>query len=156
VEFEPGKRRWPCGVEVWNDFISVEEEQMLIRKMRELGEWEDGLEKRLSVRSLCFRPANVEVTDADTYLLVVSSMSQIHYGRHFDYTTNATKEIVRPLPDYVSWILASLPYSNPNHHTDQMTGQLYPAGSGIPPHVSTCLRSSYRTLSLRSTRRSTF
>ena len=49
MEFEPGKRRWPCGVEVWNDFVSVEEEQMLIRKMRELGEWEDGKEKRLSV-----------------------------------------------------------------------------------------------------------
>ncbi|KAL7417011.1 hypothetical protein BDY24DRAFT_376240 [Mrakia frigida] len=81
---------------------------MLIKKMRELGEWEEGLEKRLS----------------------------IHYGRHFDYTTNATKEIVRPLPDYVSRILASLPYSDPNHPTDQMTGQLYPAGSGIPPHVN--------------------
>lgn len=49
IEFELGKRRWPCDVEVWDDFITKEEEQMLIAKMRQLGDWEDGAEKRLSV-----------------------------------------------------------------------------------------------------------
>lgn len=33
--------------------------------------------------------------------------------------------------------MASLPYQDPGRPVDQMTGQLYPGGSGIPPHVDT-------------------
>ena len=132
VEFEPGKRRWPCDVEVWDDFVSVEEEQMLIAKMRALGDWEGGAEKRLSVSETTLMSSSLNLLDDADWR---AHLSQIHHGPHFDYSTNATKETVRPLPPYVARILAALPYAESGHPVDQMTGQLYPAGSGIPPHV---------------------
>lgn len=49
VEFAPAKRVWPCGVEVWYDFVTEAEERVLIERMREVGDWSVGAEKRLSV-----------------------------------------------------------------------------------------------------------
>lgn len=50
VELAPGRRRWPCGVEVWENFISHNEESMLIEMMHKVGGWEeDDVAKRLSV-----------------------------------------------------------------------------------------------------------
>ncbi|CED84198.1 Uncharacterized conserved protein [Phaffia rhodozyma] len=111
VEFEKGKRRWPCGIEVWEDFISAEEEAMLIKEMRTIGGWVEGVEKRLSV----------------------------HFGKEFDYSTNLTKASDHEMPAYMlnGGPLDRLPYVNPNLPVNQMTGQIYPAGTGIPPHVDT-------------------
>jgi hypothetical protein len=97
IEFEPGKRRWPCNVEVWNDFISVEEEQMLIAKMRELGEWEDGAEKRLSVsRSLCQRANSMLMT------FVLSRSITAH-----TLTTPRTRQRRRSAPCRRTWHASS-------------------------------------------------
>lgn len=56
VELAPGKRVWPCGVEVWYEFVSADDERALIQRMREVGEWSAGAEKRLSVRPCSAAP----------------------------------------------------------------------------------------------------
>ena len=49
VELAPARRVWPCGVEVWYDFVTEAEERALVGRMREVGDWSTGAEKRLSV-----------------------------------------------------------------------------------------------------------
>lgn len=136
--------------------MTEEEERGLIQKMREVGNWSDGVEKRLSVSvepsgegifsltdALNLTPLSLNrstlvhilTTVCALFSPFVSSLKAEPLNRIA--ATNATKELVNPLPTWASSLLSRFPYQDRQHCIDQMTGQLYPGGSGIPPHVDT-------------------
>ena len=59
----------------------------------------------------------------------------VHFGRHFDYTTNSgSKEDRSPIPDAVEKIRKKLT-DQLKEDFDQITANIYTPGDGIPPHV---------------------
>ncbi|ODA84119.1 hypothetical protein RJ55_02637 [Drechmeria coniospora] len=109
----PKTRRWANGLTLIHDFITEEEEAVMIAAF---------CDAEPDATTLTGAPSRKRVSQ--------------HHGHHFDYTTfGASETTFTPPPDYVRELLPRLPVQE--YLPDQFTMQYYPPGAGIPPHVDT-------------------
>jgi alkylated DNA repair protein alkB family protein 8 len=118
----PTIQRWENGLVLYNEFITEEEEAIMIDAILKDDRWAGPGKRKV-----------------------------LHFGSHFDYTTFAASETLNtPLPAFLSDLLPRLPIQE--YLPDQFTAQYYPPGTGIPPHVDThsAFRECIYSLSLGS------
>lgn len=128
--------------------------------------WDNGLILHEEFISTKDEADAISAIVADTRWAGIGKRQTLHFGPHFDYTTNTASETdSTPLPSYLTDLIPHLPLfdgdapaadppeSEPSAFVpDQFTVQYYPPGCGIPPHVDThsAFREALYCLSLGS------
>jgi alkylated DNA repair protein alkB family protein 8 len=118
---DPAIQRYPNGLVLVRDFISPEEESILIDSFNA----DPAVAIKLAAQKSKIRKKAGRIIQ--------------HVGYHFDYTTfGASATHFTPVPPQIASLLPRLPLTVDGQRApDQFTTQYYPPGAGIPPHVDT-------------------